>query len=144
MTDVDFYILSAQHPEERMSFACRLAEKAYRSQCNVCIHVDSPSAAETLDEYLWSYREESFLPHAQVDKGDEETPVLISYGSQEPPCYDVLINLADEIPSGFTRYKRVLEVVIQQDDVLASTRKHYRYYKDRGYPMNNIDMRISE
>jgi hypothetical protein len=28
--------------------------------------------------------------------------------------------------------------------VLTSTRQHYKFYKERGYPINNIDMRIAD
>ena len=143
MTDIDFYILAAQHLDERTNFACRLAEKAYRSNCKVCIHVDSEADARALDDAMWTFKAESFLPHCVISDDMPECAIHISYGSQQPPCYDVLINLAQDIPSSFTRYKRTLEVVIQNDGILASTRKHYKHYKDRGYAINNYDMRIA-
>ena len=143
MTDIDFYILAAQQPEDRLQFACRLVEKAYRSNCEICVHFDDAQQAQGFDDLLWSFRAESFIPHAVISDDMPDCSVYLSHGSQLPPCYDVLINLAEQIPSSFTRYNRVLEVVIQHDDVLLSTRKHYKFYKDRGYPMNNFDMRIS-
>ncbi len=155
MTDIDFYILSAQEPDQRLDFACRLVEKAYRSRCKVYIQLDSKQHAEAFDQLLWNYRENSFIPHELVEASDKEKSnkettsseqncsVFIGYGEQQPPYFDVLVNLATEIPSTLARYKRALEVVIQQDDVLAATREHYRFYKERGYPINNIDMRMS-
>lgn len=149
MTDIDFYILSAQQPQQRLDFACRLIEKAYRSRCKVLVQLDNQEQAKAFDELLWSYRENSFLPHSILDadtviEGDN-CPVFLAYDEQQkPPHFDVLVNLANEIPSTFARYKRVLEVVIQQDDVLKNTRDHYRFYKERGYPINNIDMRMSD
>ncbi len=154
MTDIDFYILSAQEPQQRLDFACRLIEKAYRSRCKVLVQLDNQQQAKAFDELLWSYRDNSFVPHSLIDdtdnkksvaaKPDENCSIYIAYGEQQSPYFDVLVNLAADIPSTFARYKRVLEVVIQQDDVLSTTRNHYRFYKERGYPINNIDMRISD
>lgn len=147
MTDIDFYILSAQQPEQRLDFACRLIEKAYRSRCKVYVHFDTQAQASNFDERLWSYRESSFVPHKLIDdveKADENCAVILGFGDHTPDFFDVLVNLGQTIPSTFARYKRVLEVVIQQDEVLADTRNHYRHYKERGYPIQNIDMRMSD
>ena len=146
MTDIDFYILSAQEPQQRLDFACRLVEKAYRSRCKVYIHLDNDVEAKAFDELLWNYRENSFIPHGLVGSDDleENCPVYIGSGDQQAPHFDVLLNLATEIPATFARHKRLLEIVIQQDAVLAATRLHYKFYKERGYPINNIDMRISD
>lgn len=146
MTDIDFYILSAQQDEQRLDFACRLIEKAYRSRCKVYIHFNNEAEAKAFDELLWSFRDSSFIPHGLIgsQKLEENCPIHLGYGELQPPNFDVMVNLATEIPSTVARYKRVLEVVIQQDDVLAATRNHYRYYKERGYPINNIDMRMKD
>ena len=156
MTDIDFYILSAQEPQQRLEFACRLVEKAYRSRCKILVQLSNQDHAQAFDQLMWTFRETSFIPHVLLENAEqngsvpeqqqtESSPVYIAYNDdQQPPHFDVLINLADKIPTTFARYKRVLEIVIQQDDVLANTRKHYRFYKERGYPINNIDMRMSD
>lgn len=146
MTDIDFYILSAQEPQDRLDFTCRLVEKAYRSRCKVYIHFDTTAQAQAFDELLWSYREHSFIPHGLLanEKLEDNCCVHIGFGEQQPPQFDVLVNLATEIPATFARHKRVLEIVIQQDAVLTTTRQHYKFYKERGYPINNIDMRIAD
>lgn len=157
MTDIDFYILSAQEPTQRLDFACRLVEKAYRSRCKVLVQLSNQAEAKAFDELLWSYRDSSFIPHKLLDNSNSELDstvsteeselachVHIAFDEQTPPHFDVLINLSNEIPSTFARYNRVLEVVIQQDEVLDNTRNHYRFYKQRGYPINNIDMRMKD
>ena len=149
MTDIDFYILSAQQPEQRLEFACRLIEKAYRSRCKILVQFDNLEQAKFFDDLLWTFREGSFIPHSLLEANstaeiDPNCPVHIVYDDQEPPHFDVLVNLATDIPSTFARHKRVLEIVIQQDNILKSTRNNYRFYKERGYPINNIDMRMKD
>lgn len=147
MTQIDFYILSAQLPEQRLEFACRLIQKAYRSRCKILVQLDDEIQAKGFDDLLWSYSESSFIPHRLISdssKTEDNCPVLIAFGDQQPSHFDVLINLSNTIPTTFARYNRALEIVIQQDDILEFTREHYRFYQERGYPINNIDMRISD
>ncbi|MDK2777560.1 MAG: DNA polymerase III subunit chi [Pseudomonadota bacterium] len=144
MTQVDFYILAAQTHDERALFACRLAEKAFSRGNRVLIQTDSEQAARQLDELLWTFREESFIPHALLSGDDAADDCPVNIGWQQDPGHhhDVILNLSAEMPSFFGRFQRFINIVIQQDDVLDYTRNHYRFLKDRGYPINNIDMRL--
>ena len=49
MARIDFYILRQSGEQARQTFACRLAEKAYRLDNTVNIHTDSKARAERLD-----------------------------------------------------------------------------------------------
>ncbi|NIA27817.1 MAG: DNA polymerase III subunit chi, partial [Desulfobulbaceae bacterium] len=56
---VDFYVLKQAGLPSRQSFACRLAEKAYRLKNTVHIHAGDQAGAERLDELLWTFRDGS-------------------------------------------------------------------------------------
>ena len=144
MTRVDFYILAAAEPQERLLFACRLTEKAYRKGHQVYLHAASAEQVTELNELLWSYRAESFIPHNVVNDG-ATSPARVEIGHQDDPIThaDVMVNLADKIPTFFSRFMRVAEVVIQQPEVLANARDSFGFYRDRGYPMKTHDLRKS-
>ena len=137
MTRIDFYILAAGG-DDRAPFACRLAEKAYTRGHRIYIHVADAAAAKRLDDLLWTFSDGSFLPHAVVDGGDPDpdTPVHIGFGP-EPVGQDVLINLADETPLFFSRFERVAELVGGDEASRALARERYRFYRDRGYPLES-------
>ena len=63
MTNVDFYILDAQTQNARQHFVCLLAQKAYTQGHKVYIHNDTLNDCKSMDEALWEYRDESFIPH---------------------------------------------------------------------------------
>jgi DNA polymerase-3 subunit chi len=110
MTRVDFYLLGADG-DSRERIACRLAEKAWRLGNRVYLLAPDKPAALELDELLWTFSQGSFVPHA-VCTGDSDAeihPVLI--GHNEPPAVlqDVLISLAPEVPTWFSRF--ALELV---------------------------------
>ena len=142
MTRVDFYILRAEALEERWLFGCRLAEKAYRAGHRVYLHTGNPELSKTLDDLLWSFRNDSFLPHNLLDEAQPvRANVEIGHGHDPLDHADVLINLANDIPNFFSRFTRVAEVVVQEPAVLESTRKGFGFYRDRGYPLQTHDLR---
>lgn len=138
MTRVDFYILEQDSVEARMLFVCRLIDKAVRRGMRVLVCVANPATAEALDDLLWSFRPESFIPHAiagSSEAEDPELPVVITAGQDVAHQHELLVNLTSDIPPFFSRFQRLAEVAIQEEKLLQSTREHYSFYKQRGYPI---------
>ena len=138
MTKVDFYILEQHHHEARQRFACRLAEKAWQQGNKVYIHTESAEQSQRLDELLWTFRLGSFIPHS-LDGDNSDDAVAIHIGhSGEPQHHDqVLINLAAEVPLFFSRFERVADLVDQDEQTRQQGRQRFRFYRDRGYPLEN-------
>ena len=143
MTRVDFYILEADRPKSREQFACRLAEKAYRLGNSVYIHTRDQQQASELDQLLWTFNQDSFVPHAiEGDSPDPEAPVLIGHTAEltstnHNQTRKVLINLDQDVPLFFSSFERVAEVIDQEQDNKSSGRERYRFYRDRGYNLEN-------
>ncbi len=82
----------------------------------------------------------SFIPH-RIVRGELAQPALepVLIGVNQPPApgrWDVLINLAAEVPEFFSRYERVAEVVDANAVRREQSRERYRFYRDRGYKLN--------
>ncbi len=142
MTQIDFYILQDTEHQARWHFACRLIEKAYRLDRRILVAVDSQEHAELLDDLLWSFKPESFLPHRLLEATDApEAPIEITFGENFDENFgehrDVLINLSSKVPEHFSRFERLSEVVIQEPEILQATREHFSFYKTRGYPIQH-------
>lgn len=137
MTRVDFYLLSQAQPADRDRFICRLTEKAFRLGHRVFLQTDSGEQARQLDDLLWSFRDRSFIPHGLASKvdGDPDFPVVIGQNEAPQGQYDLLINAGETIPEYFSRFERVAEPVLNEDSAKARGREHYRFYRDRGYPL---------
>lgn len=142
MTRVDFYVLDSADPRARAVTACRLAEKACGQGLKVYIHTASEDDSQQLDELLWTFRAGSFLPHAIHDAvHGEAPPVLIGHDHEPTGHTDVLINIAHEVPLFFGRFQRVAELVDQQETHLAQARERYKFYRERGYPLNSHQLK---
>lgn len=142
---VDFYILAAQGRDAVLRTACRVAEKAWQSGHRVYVHTASPQAATAVDELLWTFRQESFVPHALDGAPDaaeltSATPVLIGTGEPTHEALDVLINLTDTVPLFAERSARVAEIVGAGDDERRAGRERYRHYRERGCDIRQHDL----
>lgn len=139
MTRVDFYILERPANEALLMLACKLTAKAVDQQYEVLINTGGAEDSARLNDLLWTFAQGSFLPHRMID--DDSQPDLgesVSIGSgSEPPDgrWDVLINLANEVPEFFGRFSRVAELVGPEEGDKAAGRARFRYYRDRGYEL---------
>ena len=136
MTRVDFYILPDSAPSGRDHFTCRLADIAYRRKQHVYVFAQSKDQAIALDNLLWSFQAGSFVPHALYPSEKATfTPILIGHDGVPDSGHEVLINLAPTVPSFFSRFERVTEVVNQDATIKQKGRERFRFYRDRGYAL---------
>jgi DNA polymerase-3 subunit chi len=140
VTQVDFYVLDSDSDDARLLLACKIVDKAMQADRHVYVHSTSDEEAQKLDELLWTFSQGSFIPHVVV-RSEYGTPPLepVLIGVNQPPGpgrWDVLVNLASDVPEFFSRYERVAEVVDANAARRAQSRERYRFYRDRGYQLN--------
>ncbi|MFT5483787.1 MAG: DNA polymerase-3 subunit chi [Halieaceae bacterium] len=140
MTRVDFYVLTHHEIQQRLLFACKLAEQIVRKGHNIYVHTADESTAKTVDELLWSFNPASFVPHSLVDENRGQ-PIGIGWGEQPGNHRDVMINLDLEVPAFVGRFERVSEIVVQEPSCRDALRNSYKFYKERGYPLEKHDIR---
>ena len=139
MTKVDFYILQQGGADQAMQYACLLTEKAYSQGHRVYLHLKDSEQQAQMNELLWSFRPDSFIPHAPLEQAGNEK-VILGCGAEAGDNNDVLINLTTELPEFFSRFQRVAEVVCQDPAWLQAARGRYKFYNDRGYPLSKHDI----
>lgn len=156
MTKIDFYITNINSLDDYWNFACRLTEKAFRKQCDVYLHTANEEHMAAVDKLLWTFRPNSFLPHSSEigseissensgkesednskngDAASATGEILVACSGDPRDHHDVLVNLTEETPECFSRFTRVAEVVMGTDEAKAKSRQRYKYYRDRGYPL---------
>ncbi|MGD8616362.1 MAG: DNA polymerase III subunit chi [Gammaproteobacteria bacterium] len=142
MTQVDFYVLSGDSPENRLRFACRLTDKAYRLGHRVFIHTESAKQTRALDDLLWTFQQSSFIPHgSDPGAGPVTPPVLLGHDVEPDAGNQVLINLAAEVPLFFSRFERVAELVDDNAEIRRAGRTRYSFYRERGYPLRTHEIK---
>ncbi|HUF20701.1 MAG TPA: DNA polymerase III subunit chi [Burkholderiales bacterium] len=130
MTEVLFYT----HVENKLQTACQLAGKAMARKMRVLILTPQAETTDRLSRMLWSAPSTGFVPHCRTaDRLAAVTPVIVDHVTDPLAHEDVLINLCDEMPSCFSRFHRLIEIVGLDDDDRAKARERFRFYRDRGY-----------
>ena len=98
----------------------------------IFIITPSEASSEQLDELMWQYPEDRFLPHTRTDQPDSTSaPVSIGTLSSLNPT-DVVINLCPEAIPQPERFGRVLEIVPYADDERQASRVKFRIYRNLG------------
>jgi DNA polymerase III subunit chi len=99
------------------------------------VHTSTEQQARTLDEQLWTFKEETFVPHSLHSEA-LDVPIKIGFDHEPEEHQDVMINLSGQIPHFFSRFDRVAEVVPVDQNSRQAARENYAYYKERGYVLN--------
>ena len=136
MTRIDFHT----NIPDKLSYACRLARKAYAARGKVVLLAEDPAQAGALDAALWTLSETDFLPHVMAgDPLAPHTPIIIADSDQaELPHFDMLVNLTRGTPAQLDRYARVFEIISTDEADAAAGRKRYVAYKQQSYPLTHF------
>ena len=142
MTRVDFYILKENATGNRYTLACRIVEKACQQGHRVLVHTGNAEEAHHMDRLLWTFRQQSFIPHGLLGKVDAAiNPVLIEHGMTSLEEHDVLINLAPRPPAFLGQFERVAELIDKDPENREQGRERYRFYQSHGYPLKAHQIR---
>ena len=144
MAKVDFYLIQQPEDQDRLFFTCRLVEKVLGQGLKVYIHTRSQAEAQEIDDLLWSFKPESFIPHAIVglegmedELEDEEIPVLIGYDNNRTESGQLLVNLTADIPPFCDSFERIAEIVANREEAKAASREHWNSYKEKGFELDH-------
>lgn len=145
MPRVTFYVIQDGEARHLLPIACRLIEKAFLGRHKVYVQAASRAQAEALDEALWAFKPESFIPHHLVGEGPTPPPpVRIGWEQPPPDAGDILLNLHPQIPETFGRFQRILEIVTGTAEERAPQRLHWRHYREQGLTVDSHDLRAPD
>lgn len=139
MPRIEFYVLSTAMPGDRLRAACQLAMKAWRAGMPVFLRGSDAQQCSEVDELLWRFKAESFVPHS-LHEEDAQAPVVIGLDEEPSSAQGVLINLGSTLSPQVERFSRVIEIVNQEPDLLTACRENFRSYRQRGYDPKRVEL----
>ncbi|MFY2763288.1 DNA polymerase III subunit chi [Arenimonas sp. MALMAid1274] len=141
MPSATFYLIGKpRFREQPLLLACELARKASDAGLPMLVLCASAEQAELLDDLLWSFDPDAYVPHQIVgaDEDEDEVPVLLAAPEHDVPLRPLVLNLRDAaVPDGF---ERVLEVVPADDSARGPLRERWKAYAARGLEVQKHDM----
>lgn len=134
----NFYLLKQDTEQARRLLACRLAEQQMKQGQRVCVLTDTPEQAQELDQLLWSFTPESFVPHALADDpAAASLPVVVAYGNEAPAGTTCILNLGSEAPLNQPTLVAIAEFVPNDEEAKARSRARWALYKQLGYELQH-------
>jgi len=138
VTSVAFHF----NANDRLHYTCRLVRKALAAGKSLV--VKAPAVLlDQFDHELWTFSATEFVPHARV--GDtaaliRRSTVLLCESLDNAPICDVLINLAEDVPTGFEAFDRVIEVVSLDSVEREQARLRWKHYSNAGLKLIRHDL----
>jgi DNA polymerase-3 subunit chi len=133
MTEMLFYHLQRQ-PIERV--LPTLLERSLERGWRVVVQVASDERLEALDAHLWTFRDDSFLPHGTWREGEaREQPILLTVNEDNPNGATVrfLVDGA-AVPADADASQRIVLLFDGEDpDALAAARERWSEGKAKGF-----------
>jgi DNA polymerase-3 subunit chi len=133
MTEILFYHLQRQPLE---SVLPSLLERSLERGWRVVVQMASDERVEALDAHLWTYREESFLPHGTARDGEAAAqPILLTTGEDNPNAATVRFLIdGTPMPADAKSYDRIVLLFDGEDeDALAQARARWSEAKAQGF-----------
>ena len=130
MTEVLFYHLQGKTAEDVLpGLLARSLERGWR-----VVVQSSEDRVETLDAHLWTYKDDSFLPHGTMRESGADQPVLLTADGDNANNANVrfLIDGAP-LPEDAGGYERIVLLVDGDDpDAVAGARERWSAAKAQG------------
>lgn len=125
MPDVLFYHLETQLLERVIPV---LLEKTLERGWRAAVEVDSSERAEILDRALWTFRDDSFLPHGRAGgEFDADQPVLLTTGPENGNGAEVRFFVDRAVPQSAEGYQRIVYLFSGRDsDAVADAREAWK------------------
>ena len=150
MTEVAFHF----NAPDKVAYACRLLRKALGGGSRLVVLGDDDTLG-LLDRALWNMAPHEFLAHCRLQPADaaaptatpdfvrDASPLVLAASAEGAPHQQVLVNLGDEVPAGFGRFERLIEVVGRDDAAdRQRARARWKHYADRGYAITRHDLAL--
>ena len=139
MPRIDFYILSSQSEESKQLFVCRITEKSYKMQHSIIIQAENEKGMKDIDELLWNFRDDSFIPHHTIGDESDATKRSIAVPSikKQVNMNDILVNLSSTLSEDHQNYERIIEIVINESKDKENARKRFTAYRKLGYEIKS-------
>jgi len=125
MPDVLFYHLENQPLEKVLP---QLLEKSLERGWRAVVETGSSERAQALDAILWTFRDDSFLPHGVAGgELDSQQPVLITTGPENPNGANVRFFVDRAVPQATAGYERIVFIFSGHDpDAVVEARGAWR------------------
>jgi DNA polymerase III subunit chi len=132
--EINFYHLTRTSVEKTLP---RLLEKVLEAKQRAVVLTESTARTHALNETLWTYSTNAFLPHGSAAEGQPmEQPIWLTETLENPNQSNVAVQLGHEVIDNFDTFKKCLYLFdSNHPEVLDKARQNWMTYKSKGYTL---------
>ncbi|MEQ8267825.1 MAG: DNA polymerase III subunit chi [Parvibaculum sp.] len=132
MTEVLFYHLQNAPLEQVLP---QLLERSLQRGWRAIVKAGGPERLDALNSVLWTYSDDSFLPHGtRADGPPELEPVFLTVEDENPNSASVLFLVDGAAPGDIGPYERCVLMFDGRDEAaLGAAREHWKTLKAEGH-----------
>lgn len=130
--DISFYHLTRTTIEKTLP---KLLEKILDSGLKAVVRTKDNYEKKLLDESLWTYNPNSFIPHGTSENDfPEEQFVFLTENLENPNQATILIDLSSQQVDDFLKFTKYLYVFdANEENSLEKARNHWKAYQQQGH-----------
>lgn len=132
---IDFYHLTRSPLEKALP---KLLEKALEKGLRAVVLTDISERVKYLDDALWTYHPNAFLPHGTSSLGrPEEQPIWITDKLENPNKASLLFSVDDTMPENLEDFERCLDLFNGNNQTsVERARARWKDYVSKGFSLN--------
>lgn len=134
MTQIGFYHLLRMPLDQALP---KLLEKAVQAGMRVVVRAGSEERVEHLNALLWTYAEESWLPHGSARDGEAQSqPIWLTQAEENPNSATVLVLCDGAQPASLDGWDRCLDLFDGNDEsAVLAARDRWKTWKADGHQL---------
>ncbi len=134
-TEIYFYHLEQRSLDDVLP---NLLERSLERGWRAAVQAASEERIEALNTLLWTYREESFLPHGTArDAAPEAHPIYLTTGEENPNGARVRFLVDGAALADVSGYDRIVFIFDgRDDDAVAKARANWQAARARGHAVS--------
>ena len=109
-----------------LHYACLQAAYFYRQNQRVFIYTQDQESAHIIDEMLWAFDPDSFVPHNLIGEGPKQGAAVEISWQQPTNRRAVLINLTSEVPNFANQFSHLIDFVPADETLKEQARNRFR------------------
>ncbi|MGD9650142.1 MAG: DNA polymerase III subunit chi [Dongiaceae bacterium] len=131
MPAINFYHLTQSSLEDVLP---ALLVKARQTGSSIIIKAPNETRLEMLNNFLWVFDPNSFLPHGAAKDGNAAAqPIYLTTGDEKPNGAELLV-LIDGVEGEISDYTKCLDIFDgMNEESLTAARARWQRYKQAGY-----------
>lgn len=134
MTEIRFYHLQTRGVDQALP---EILQKALGAGHRIVVRTKDAAETERLNQHLWTWRPDSFLPHGSAKDGHAaDQPIWLTPGDDNPNGAKVLMTTCGALPEAPDDFILCCDLFDGRDETaLTAARARWKALKDSGHSL---------